>query len=298
MPNFHPDLKDLVGRMITVDPLERITISQIKAHAAFRFMLPASYVVPTPLPFADAGGPISADSVSDDVRQLLSRIGIDGNELAGSLGSGESNIVRQFVDCLSRKKSLYLEDLPWSEAVRELVDVELPADLDFGKGTIDQKNLAPLNRKRSSSDFDSPEGFSFATKAEWIIFGDDSGAEEFDVDKTFGPMMIPLARLMSLLQCSLVRLGFHFFHPCDLQLLGRDLAGGLVVINASVMSRDFVSWELKLKDVRGDVEGICHQISQLDVDSILTPPDADEEAIRPSDRSVFVGSPGPEMQRG
>jgi hypothetical protein len=39
------------------------------------------------------------------------------------------------------------------------------------------------------------------------------------------------------------------------------------------MSRDFVSWQLKLKDVEGDVEGICRQISQLDVDSILTPPD-------------------------
>jgi hypothetical protein len=207
--------------MITVDPVERITISEIKAHAAFRFMLPTSYVVPTPLPFVDAGGPTSADSVNDDVRQLLSRIGIDQDELAESLGSGESNIVRMFVECLSRKKLLDLEGLPWCEAVRELVDIELPADLDFGKGTIDQKNLGALKRKRSSSDIDSPEGFSFATKAEWIIFGDDSGAEEFDVDKTFGPMMIPLVKLMSLLQYSLVRFGFHFFHPSGLQLLGR-----------------------------------------------------------------------------
>jgi serine/threonine protein kinase len=281
MPDFHPDLKDLVGRMITVDPQERITIGQIKTHSAFRFMLPASYVVPTPLPFAEVCGPISADSISEDVRQLLSRIGIDGNELMESLSSGESNIVRMFVECLSRRKSLDLESLPWSEAVRELVNVELPADLDFGKGTINQKNLGPLNRKQSSSDLDLPEGFSFATKAEWIIFRDDSGPDEFDVDKTFGPMMIPLPRLMSLLQCSLVRLGFHFFHPSDVQLLGRDSTGGFVVINASVMSRDFVSWQLKLKEVQGDVEGICRQISQLDVDSILTSPDADDDIIPP-----------------
>jgi hypothetical protein len=203
-----------------------------------------------------------------------------------------------FVECLSRKKSLDLEGLPWCEAVRELVDIELAADLDFGKGTIDQKNLGALKRKRSLSDIDSPEGFSFATKAEWIIFGDDSGAEEFDVDKTFGPMMIPLVKLMSLLQYSLVRLGFHFFHPSDLQLLGRDSTGGFVVINASVMSRDFVSWQLNLKDVEGDVEGICRQISQLDVDSILTPPNSEEDPVRPIDRFMSIGSPGPTTPRG
>ena len=49
MPEFSPRVRDLIGRMMTHDSCQRITIPEIKVHPCFLFGLPRGYVLPAPL---------------------------------------------------------------------------------------------------------------------------------------------------------------------------------------------------------------------------------------------------------
>jgi len=267
MPDFHPDLKDLVNRMLQVDVSERITIADIKRHPAFRFMLPRCYIVPTPLAFSEFIPSISLESVTPEVYESLGRIGIERDEIVESLSSSESSLIRVFVYCLLHKSRLELERLPWDRSISDISEDEFSSYIDFtfGQGSIDSKNLTVGKRRRSSSNSErcsSPDGFSFATKADWVLFGDDTN-EEFDFEKTYNPIICTLPRLIFIVQTSLIRLGFHFFHPSDVELIGHDMKKGFIVVTARIISHDFISLQVQMRNVVVDeVERIFDQIEQ------------------------------------
>ena len=67
MPDFPPDIKDLISRMLQVDPAKRITIEQIKHNRAFRIDLPRRYTIPSPLPKITKIDPIDINQVDEAV---------------------------------------------------------------------------------------------------------------------------------------------------------------------------------------------------------------------------------------
>jgi BR serine/threonine kinase len=112
MPDFPAEIKDLVARMLEVDPAKRITIAQIKETDAFRGGLPAGYIPPTPLPIPDFRDPVDPDTLETHVLDTLVKLGYDSrSELFADLRSGMHTMAKVFVSIL--RNQVPLNSLPW-----------------------------------------------------------------------------------------------------------------------------------------------------------------------------------------
>nr|AGM32851.1 putative CAMK family protein kinase [Coptotermes formosanus] len=113
MPDWPEETKELIRRMLRVDPNERISIAEIKQHPLFRNGLEDDHILPRPLPMVESFGPIQ--DVSENVLNILSRIGFDdANELNEMLLSKENTLAKVFVGMLNSK--IDLSSLPWGES--------------------------------------------------------------------------------------------------------------------------------------------------------------------------------------
>lgn len=219
MPDFPEDLKDLIGQMIRVDPNARITIDKIIAHPAFRFTLPTRYVVPMPVPYANTGETINTKMLSDVVKTCLERIGVSADELEKAMKMPETNMVKVFALILSRQVGM--EDIPWDQAVTTMEDLPMPSDESFGTDTICPKP-AIVTKSRFDESESMSDGFSLAHERSWIDEIATNGESDFEDIETFPAVNMPLAYMMTVIQIALVETGFAFFHPSDLQLIGRN----------------------------------------------------------------------------
>jgi hypothetical protein len=115
MPPWPPDIQDLIGRMLAVDPAQRISIRDIKRHAAFARGLSPAYVLPAPVPFSKFTSPLDAGALPDHVIGVLRQIGFaDAQALAALLADRENNAAKVFVRILLN--ACDLEELPWELA--------------------------------------------------------------------------------------------------------------------------------------------------------------------------------------
>jgi BR serine/threonine kinase len=113
MPDFPPDIKDLISKMLEVNPAKRITIPKIKASAAFRRDLPGFYHCPTPLPLPREVPPVDPATVEPDVIETFHQLGYDSNEeLFADLQSEGHSMAKIFYLILSNRISL--DHLPWT----------------------------------------------------------------------------------------------------------------------------------------------------------------------------------------
>ena len=222
MPEFHPDIKDLIARMMTPDPTARITMEEIKAHRAFRFTLPPEYVVPTPILYVNINQPIDPATVDDTVKTCLVEIGIERDEIEAELMSNETTVCKVFVMMMAR--NIIKEDLPWEHAISRLERFDGPSAEGFGDGTIDQENLRG-QISLTAGPLQSPEGFSFVMKPQWLPQAEMGAVFDYEDDETFGPIPLSVVDLMTRLQVTLIDLGFVFFHPNDLTLIARNDQG-------------------------------------------------------------------------
>jgi BR serine/threonine kinase len=263
MPDFHPDLKDLISKMICVDPEARIKMAQVKQHPAFKMMLPASYIVPSPIPLERITGPIELETVRADVKESLERLGIGAEELKNSLAASDSNMVKIFVTMLTRKTQL--EELPWSEGLKSVDHLDSIETVGFGGGTINQRNLRPV--RRYSFGEMSPVGFSLPTKQEWIPLETDL---EFDGSETISPCFSSLPSLMARMQGAMTQFGFTIFHPNDQELIGRNAANGYFRILATYLTRESLAVELQLKNLLTEGTTVCDRVRELAQQSPIT----------------------------
>lgn len=260
MPDFHPDIKDLIYKMMTVDPNERITMQGIKSHPAFRFMLAPTYIVPTPIPFPDFSNPIDPAMLSNSsVLKSLEEIGIDNEEACRALMSTDNNVVKVFVMMLSQK--IEITELPWDMAVANVEAIDsAPALEGFGTGTVDQSNLYEP-KPRFIPEVSSPEGFSFAQRSNWIQL---DSVTTYEYDETFGPATMSLAAMMSLLQQILIQNNFNFFHPNDLSLLGKNEKDNYIQLDAVFVSSDSIALHTQMKNMPDDLRDlITGQINEM-----------------------------------
>jgi BR serine/threonine kinase len=237
MPDCHPDIQDMISRMICVDPAARIKMAQLKQHPAFRMFLPASYIVSSPIPSRPIEGPIEVATVRRDVKEALERLGVGDEELRTSLASSESNLVKIFVAMITRKSRL--DELPWSESLTSVVSMET---VGFETHPIKMANSVEM-----SSCQECPIG------ADW----------EFDLTQTFSPCFSTLPSLMGNLQAAMTQSGFTIFHPNDQELIGRNGAGGYFRITAVYLTRESVSVEVQLKNLLGESTWLCDKVRRL-----------------------------------
>ena len=157
MPCFRPDIRDLISGMMTVDPEERLTIEQIKAHPAFLFGLPYGYIIPSPLPFPALSDPIDPDNVEENILKCLVTIGMTPEEIQGQLVENTGNIAKLFVLMISQR--LRYDILPWEKSITTIPDIShVPPATDVFNEI--QVGLVANKQEQTEGLTKSPEIFS------------------------------------------------------------------------------------------------------------------------------------------
>ncbi|EAX94743.1 CAMK family protein kinase [Trichomonas vaginalis G3] len=115
MPDFPAVIKDLVAKMLCVNPECRITIEQIKHHKAFRIGLPQFYTPPLPFPMPDMSQPVSIDDLTPEVKETMITIGFTPEELNEQLSLTGCNTAKSFYSILTQTQAI--ESFPWTTRV-------------------------------------------------------------------------------------------------------------------------------------------------------------------------------------
>ena len=213
MPDYLPrPIQDLIGRMLIINPPDRITIDQIKQHPAFRFGLPTEYIVPTPLPIPSILEPIDITTLDPSVLTTLIEIGFDKDQLQQEFAQLGHSMAKVFYSMLTT--NLTLESLPWVTPVIEQHPSEVymqspQSSLSFG---ISPEFLPESNPIGSDI-------FSVTERAQWAAVPQNEYQCEV-IQPCYG-IHVPLETLMTELQGLLVMQHFQWFHPDDLTLISR-----------------------------------------------------------------------------
>jgi BR serine/threonine kinase len=129
MPGFQPEIRDLLGKILTANVNGRYTIAQIREHPAFRIGLPAEYVLPRPLP---AIVPSMIDGIEDMQAWDLAKIVVE-----------------------LRMRPPEIEELPWARKA--------------GKGErADQVRVIAIGNHRSEFVMRTIQKFAGGAGFEWI----------------------------------------------------------------------------------------------------------------------------------
>ena len=216
MPDVSDPLKDLISKMLTKDPKQRITIRQIKEHPAFIAGLPEDFVQPTPLPLPSFSTPIDPDSVSPDLRDILRKIGYPSDEeLNADLSEAAPTMAKVFYNMLTTR--MMLDQLDWDKCVGN-------SNGTFSASTsIDSFLVAPGNSVPDS--FNHPASFaandpcSLANPVDWPAAADELG----EVSATKNIISYPLEcydAMYAIQQC-MKSLQMQWFSPDETMIICR-----------------------------------------------------------------------------
>ncbi|KAH0790216.1 CAMK family protein kinase [Histomonas meleagridis] len=265
MPNFLPEIQDLISQMLTVDVNHRIKIDQIKTHPAFLMDLPSTYTVPTPLPIISMSEPIDSSLIDKTIINILRCIGYNSDEEAMKelLCSGHTS-AKVFYQMYKRNESL--DSLPWSD------DEDVPADYgiqpESGVFLMSPRQFGPLHATSdqfhrrtqvgSIGSFQSPQ--SLAQRPNWA--GDFSPYTAVNYEQRLTDIELRPEELMDLFQNLLNRLHFRWFHPDDLCLIARQLVPDLLVtITASFEAMNMLQVVVSL--VHGEIDTFDLLITEM-----------------------------------
>ena len=132
-PTIDPLGADLIRRLLTVDPTQRITIQEIKQHPFFRLGLPEDYVLPTPMPMICHTEPYY---ITEESIEILRSIGFEEEEL-NDLQKEGANRAKAFVEYLNKESLTQL--LIWDNA--QLPNHPLANQLDTLNYNINEQVL-------------------------------------------------------------------------------------------------------------------------------------------------------------
>lgn len=228
MPPFPPDIKDLISKILKVDPNHRITISEIKSHPAFRSSLPVTYILPSPIPLITDSHSIDPSQVSPEILHVLEQIGFnDEEELRNELQSPTNTMAKVFVSMLTPK--IDLEKLPWDSAVCSTSHPGL-SPLNSTSFMVSTGNKVfnfdlngnitetdSINIKKDSNDGqNSPNAiemsYSIARRPSWVVDGTENDfLEQNKISLTFDN--VPIWDLMCRAQELAGNIGLQWFHP-------------------------------------------------------------------------------------
>lgn len=219
-PDFPNDIKDLIQRMLTVDPAKRISLSEIKAHPAFRRDLPPSYTFPSPLPVPVLNDPIEPSTLDQSTMDVLHQLGFENEEeLISELKSNQHTMAKVFVYILSHRMSF--DNLPWNftEDDDDFINSQgffVPAGNPMLSGGSIHAN-DPFFR-RTSADLSSPQDYSIIERS---LLAEDAPTIACNATKTIKEIVVPLESLFNALQIFLTEQNFSWFYPNEMKLLAR-----------------------------------------------------------------------------
>ena len=260
MPAFCSGAKDLIAKLLVLDPAKRMTIDKMKNHPYFRFGLPDQYILPTPLPIASFFEPVDLSTVSEEVVDLLRKIGFnDDAQLAEELTSENHTMAKVFNHMLTSR--LALDQLDWDRSVgtketfgREeesfMMDAGNPFSGSFRYGSLNQGSYEPAT--------------SLASRPEWAIPETDSVpiSETYDICASLDVLqtMIGLQRLVD-------RLDMQWFHPDEFMIIARHEAWGIyVVFQCQDTSNEEPQTQVQIQLCAGTADAfntICHGAEEV-----------------------------------
>ena len=225
MPDFDKPLQDLVSRMLTVDPSQRITIAQIKQHPAFKMYSPDNYVFPKPIPLPFLPDPIDLSTVDPNVYKILTQLGYSSeDEVKSELSAPTHNMAKVFYSMLMNQVSL--RSLPWDMLHDESQGHILSQDqflvspqTSFGAVGMVQTG-DPFRRLPKVPMISSPEIYSYAEKTDGWGTSDFSTLETdtSDEEQDF-TLEMKMEQFMVIAQKIMTNFGYVYFHPDDVQLI-------------------------------------------------------------------------------
>ena len=274
MPNFPLEIQDLISRMLTVDPNQRIRIDQIKEHPGFRMFLPPNYVVPTPFAISIIPDPIDSSLIDDTIMSVLTNIGYDSpEEVVQELTSDKHSMAKVFFRMYTHHFSL--ESLSWKpEATSDQENAptevyQMPA---MAPPMAIYPNQDPFYRNPKVPDVSSPDVYSLAHRVSWggVINND---RMTINLTENFENLPTPIERILAPVETYLSENGYYFYHPDQFTIYARRADVGLyVVIKIYFQSAD--SFTMKVSRASNGQENefgsLVNDISSI-VDSNIEP---------------------------
>jgi BR serine/threonine kinase len=112
MPPFDDDLSDLIRSMLSVDPLMRPSITEIKSSPVFTRGLPPAYRLPQPLPLSAIPLLQNPATIPPWVLTVVRHIGYDDEELRADLSEDSVSMAKVFVAMLTARQCS--AQIPWN----------------------------------------------------------------------------------------------------------------------------------------------------------------------------------------
>ena len=195
MPNFPDEIKDIISRMLCVEVDKRITLDEIKAHPAFRLLMPEKYVFPRPLPDPNIVESIDPATLSPQIVEVLHQLGfVDDKELRAELMAETSTMAKRFLFLMLRR--LTFDSLPWGDEESPVVSLE----------------VTPETSLKSDDPVDSTTMY----QANLVVF------QQREIDD----IAMRHDNLMTLLQNYLTECEFKWFYPHDQLIMARRMVDG------------------------------------------------------------------------
>lgn len=231
MPNFHPDICDLISRMLTVDPTARIRIKDIKAHPAFGIGLPIGYAFPSPIPASPHSDPVDVALVDPKILKVLTEVGFTEAELAMDLRQPWHTPGKLFLQAIT--KSVALEQLPWTDARKCKLVVCSPAPVvSIGHpepaGRVGSADPFKRGQKLEAAD-ELPVKYSWATIPDWIV--EEKAEIIYAQEREFEDLQIPCDVLVGKLQNLLTGISCDWFFPDDTRIIARHPSGAFLTLD-------------------------------------------------------------------
>jgi BR serine/threonine kinase len=231
MPDFPAEIQNLISRMLTVDPVSRLTISQIKAHPAFRIgLISPNYQLPQSLPLPMIQGPIDVSGIDPAIFEILRGVGFRSDEeLIEDFDAAGTTMAKVFYMMLVGNK---YDMFPWEHGAEcppsPLTDMFMLAPQ---LSEYDEQPADPFAPRRASghSQNDLLTAVSPAQRIQmYEVQSREAGA---DIVQPCIGINLPLEVLMAKMQAMLASLNFQWFHPDDFTIVARfaDLASYLTV---------------------------------------------------------------------
>lgn len=268
MPDLSDDLRDLISRMLEVDPERRIKMQEIKEHPAFRDSLPRNYLCPTPLPVRTSTEPVDVENMDTAIMNILKGIGYESDEeIVNELTKPADSPAKMFYQMF--KGTMAVESLPWdAEDIQQFAPSD-EAYLMSPNAVGGHMATDEFGRMRKvPMDIASPETRSFAQPAQWDFA---VPTAEIDAQHAFVDIQLDLALLMSILQNYFNNHGFRWFHQDDMSMIVKFSSTDFFVsFRASYASEEILSLEAEMiAGNRNEFEELCAQI-QGEIDTAMS----------------------------
>ena len=235
MPELPDEIKDLIQRMLTVDPAKRITLAEIKQHPAFRIGLAPLYICPTPQPIPDELPPVDMEKLPPIALNVLRQLGFSDNELKEELASPAHTVAKEF--CFMMEGKVSFDTLQWTSTAHdgpEAFPIIMPAEgLSIG-----------ITPPRSVSRDSLQGSMSYYSVVERSILGFDIPSLP-ESDKKTIETEAQTEVLMNAVQQYLTQINYNWVYPDDFTIFTRGM-GMDIAINLKPTSESNQTIEIVL----------------------------------------------------